>query len=239
MSKKKRFIKPLIIGAAVSVILGVCLAWLTLGSYKACDEARSALISDAQVTVTRKGALTVFEPTSYERGFIFYPGGRVEHTAYAPLLRAMAENGCLCVLVEMPFDFAFLNMDGALDALKEYPEIEAWSIGGHSLGGAMAASHAAKYPEKYDTLLLLAAYSTADLSDSGIRVISAYGENDGVLSLDKYEDNKKNLPSDTLELIIEGGNHAMFGDYGEQSGDGKAEITPQEQIAAVIKLVEG
>ncbi len=235
---KRKIIKLSAIALPILILIGVLFIWLEFGSYKAGEAAEAALVSNENIKVSENGSLTVFEPESYDVGIIFYPGGRVDHKAYAPLLRELASEGYLCVLVEMPFDLAFLNMNGAEEAQREFPEVGSWIIGGHSLGGAMAASHAAKNPEKYDTLLLLAAYSTENIADSGMRVISVYGENDGVLNLKNYERNKKNLPSDTVELIIEGGNHALFGDYGEQSGDGEAEISAKEQLAAVVALID-
>ncbi len=236
-NKKKIINRCAVAGAIVSALLGSLLLWLTLGSYKAGDAAKRALLPDENIKITQSGSFVVFEPIEYERGFIFYPGGRVEHEAYAPLLRAIATEGWLCILVEMPFDFAFLNMNAANDARERYPSVESWVIGGHSLGGAMAASHAAKNADEYDALLLLAAYSTDDLTESGLKVISIYGENDGILNFKNYEKNRQNLPESTVEYIIFGGNHALFGDYGEQSGDGEARIAPQEQIEAVIKLM--
>ena len=95
----------------------------------------------------------------------------------------------------------------------------------------MAASCAAKHPEEFDGLLLLAAYSTADLSDSGLQVLSLYGSEDGVLNREKYEKYRANLPADTRETVINGGCHAGFGAYGPQKGDGAPRITRAEQIA--------
>ncbi len=49
----------------------------------------------------------------------------------------------------------------------------------------MAASYLGKHTDEYDGLILLAAYSTADLSDSDLKVLSLYSSNDGVLSMEK------------------------------------------------------
>ena len=94
----------------------------------------------------------------------------------------------------------------------------------------MAASYGAKHPEKLQGLILLAAYSTADLTDSGLDVLSIYGSEDGVLNMEKYESNRGNLPEATVEIVIPGGNHARFGSYGPQDGDGKAGISASEQV---------
>ncbi len=103
-----------------------------------------------------------------------------------------------------------------------------WYIGGHSLGGAMA-HYAAKHTDELDGLVLLAAYSTAALTDSGLRVYAAYGSEDGVLNREKYEADRTNLPQDTTETVIDGGCHAGFGSYGAQKGDGTPTISAEEQ----------
>ena len=72
-------------------------------------------------------------------------------------------------------------------------------------------------------------YYHADLTDSGLRVYSTYGSEDGVLNREKYEADRINLPQDTTETVIDGGCHAGFGSYGAQKGDGAPVISAEEQ----------
>ena len=72
-------------------------------------------------------------------------------------------------------------------------------------------------------------YYHADLTDSGLRVYSTYGSEDGVLNREKYEADRVNLPQDTTETVIDGGCHAGFGSYGAQKGDGAPVISAEEQ----------
>lgn len=169
----------------------------------------------------------------YFSAIIFYPGGKVEYTAYEPLLARCAEKGVLCLLVEMPGNLAVLDMDAAQRVKEFYPEVEYWYLAGHSLGGSMAASFAAE-ADWVDGLILLAAYSTENMTDMG--VLSIYGSEDGVLNMEKYAEYQKNLPM-PCEIILEGGNHAYFGVYGEQEGDGTATITNLEQIEQTAELM--
>ncbi len=171
------------------------------------------------------------------RGFIFYPGGKVEYTAYIPLMQALSERGVFTVLVEMPFNLAVLDVNAADGIMDGYPEIDEWYIGGHSLGGSMAASYLASHKNAFDGLVLLGAYSTADISDFGITVLSVYGSEDGVMNIEKYEKYKANLPKGFTELVIEGGCHAYFGMYGAQDGDGTPSITNKEQIALTVDAI--
>ena len=69
---------------------------------------------------------------------------------------------------------------------------------------------------------LARAYSTADLSDDGVTVLSVTGDSDGVLDRRAAADNGGNLGEGVRELVIPGGNHAQFGSYGPQDGDGEA-----------------
>lgn len=172
-------------------------------------------------------------------GLIFYPGGKVEYTAYQPLMAALAERGIFCVLVDMPFNLAIFDVNAAKGIQEKYPEIEKWYIGGHSLGGSVAASYIKNHADSYEGLILLGSYSTANLSNTSLKVISVYGSEDNVLNQEKYEKNKKNLPADFCEYEIEGGCHSYFGMYGLQKGDGVPSIENDEQIILASDYIVG
>ena len=152
-------------------------------------------------------------------------------------MEACAEKGILCVLLHMPFNLAVLAANAADVIIGDYPEITDWYVGGYSLGGAMASSYAARHSDNLRGLILLAAYPTKNLNDSGLRVLSVYGAEDGVLNMDNYTTAKEYFPDDTAEYLIEGGNHAYFGSYGNQKGDGTAGISNIEQIHQAAAIV--
>lgn len=179
----------------------------------------------------------VCAPQTATTGLILYPGGKVEHTAYLPLMRACAARGILCVLVDMPCNLAVLEKNAADGIREKFPEIKHWYIGGHSLGGSMAASYLKKHAEEFEGLILLGSYATANLSDTDLSVLSVYGSEDGVMNRKKYEKYKKNLPDDFTEHVIDGGCHAYFGMYGEQKGDGTPRLTPTEQILRTADII--
>lgn len=227
---------------AILLVMSVVFGVYVNNYYHVDASADAALQSDALVMVTEQDGNWIFAPHEPVAGLIFYPGGKVENTAYAPLLQDLAADGVLCVLVKMPCNLAVLDMNAADGIAEKFPQIDSWYIGGHSLGGAMAASYAAKHSDELDGLVLLAAYSTADLTDSGLRVYTTYGSEDGVLNREKYAANRGNLPQDTVETVISGGCHASFGSYGPQQGDGVPTISAEEQqqqtadaVAAWIK----
>ena len=222
--------------AAVLVLLIAAVGFYVNDYYHADDAAAAALMPDEEVTVFAGTDRILFQPEEPKAGLIFYPGGKVEFSAYAPLMNALAHEDILCVLLKMPGNLAVLDMDAAEGIPEEFPEIESWYLAGHSLGGSMAASYAAG-EEDYEGLILLAAYSTEDLTSSGLEVLSLYGSEDGVLDLEKYESYRPNLPETATEARIPGGNHAQFGSYGPQEGDGTASITPEEQLAVTVDAI--
>ena len=229
-NKRKILIISISIVAALAIIFGACAIYL--GDYYRADEGAIAVFApEDNVSVsTLDGGNIVFEPQGATVGFIFYPGGKVEANAYQPLMAELAREGVLCVLVEMPFNLAVFDINAADGIQEQYPEIEDWYIGGHSLGGSMAASYLADHVDEYEGLILLGSYSTADLSDTDLDVVSIYGSEDKVLNREKYDENKSNLPDGFCEVVIDGGCHAYFGMYGAQDGDGTPTISNHEQI---------
>ena len=232
MTDKRKRRKSIIGIVLISMIALIVICAFYLGDYYHADEkAIAAFESDAGITVTElENGNLVFEPESAKTGLIFYPGGKEEYTSYIPLMKACADQGILCVLVEMPFNLAVFDVNAADGIIEKYPEIENWYIGGHSLGGSMAASYLENHADNYEGLILLGSYSTVDFSESDLKVLSIYGSEDQVLNKEKYEEYKSNLPEDYREVVIDGGCHAFFGVYGKQDGDGTPTITNDEQI---------
>jgi len=236
---RKRERRGLFLLAVIAILLLLVIGCIfyVRDFYRADDAALTAMQSDNRVTVEQTVAGAVFMPQEPSTGLVFYPGGKVEHTAYAPLMRELAEEGILCVLTEMPLNLAVLDVNAAEGIPEQYPDITTWYIGGHSLGGSMAASFAADHADTYEGLILLASYSTKDLSGTDLRVLSVYGSEDGVLNQEKYSGNKVHLPDSAVEILLDGGNHACFGSYGAQEGDGAARISPEKQVEATAEQI--
>lgn len=236
-SKQKKIVVIASIVFVIAIMTVVCAVYLS-DYYRTDYQSVQEFSSGNQITIhTLEDGTMIFEPNAPTKGLIFYPGGKVEYTAYQPLMEACAEQGIFCVLIEMPCNLSVLDVNAA-DGIQElYPEIESWYIGGHSLGGAMAASYLANHEDEYEGLVLLGAYSAKDLSDTKLDVLSIYGSEDKVLNREKYEDNKCNLPENFIELVIDGGCHSYFGMYGMQDGDGIPEITNEEQIYITARQI--
>lgn len=229
--KQKNSKKILRFILAILLVLIICCGIYVSDYYHADDEAigKFAYSDTIVIEEIEEGGLT-YTPDNASTGFIFYPGGKVEYTAYEPLMLACAERGIFCVLVKMPFNLAVLDINAADGIPEQFPEIANWYIGGHSLGGSMAATYLSKHQNEFAGLILLGSYSTSDISHTGLDVLSLYGSEDTVLNAQKYEKNKSNLPPAFTEFVIDGGCHAYFGMYGAQDGDGIPTISNEEQI---------
>lgn len=237
LSRRKKVL--VIVAAALIIATLTFIIWAEtpLGPM---PEALQALQSDSVVQVVADRWL-VFQPASgmKKSAFIFYPGGRVDERSYAPLAHAVAEQGYLAVIVPMPLNLAVFGVDKASEVIAAYPQVSAWVIGGHSLGGSMAAQYALKNPASIDGLLLCAAFpaSSDDLSNANLSVVSIFGSRDGLVSSVEINSSAKLLPNTTVWMEIVGGNHAQFGYYGIQPGDNEATITRELQQSMVVEAV--
>jgi hypothetical protein len=87
----------------------------------------------------------------------------------------------------------------------------------------------------------MGSYPAGDMSQSPLPVVTIHGSLDGLATPAKIADSLKLLPPTTREAVIEGGNHAQYGNYGPQAGDGVATISREEQqrqtTQALVELV--
>lgn len=172
---------------------------------------------------------------------IFYPGAKVEYTSYLPLCVKLAEQGIDCFLVEMPFHLAIFGMNKAGKIMDNY-SYENWYLAGHSLGGAMAANYVADNVQNFAGLIMLAAYPTKALVSEDLKVLSVYGNKDTVLNKEKLEAGTEFVPEHYTEIGLGGANHAGFGNYGPQEGDGEATMEREKQqdmtVHYILKMIQ-
>lgn len=227
---KRRWKGIALILLTIMIALPIAFSIYVLDFYEALPVATEALKSDALDYVIGDNMI-VFEPEDGEadKGIIFYPGGKVDYLAYAPLMKRIAKEGYICFLMEMPLNLAVLGQEAADQPMAKYEDIESWYMAGHSLGGAMASIYTSKHKEEIDGLILLGAYPAADLSGLDIHMLSIYGSEDEILSKEKAQERRAYGPANSTYFEIKGGNHAYYGSYGEQKKDGKASISEKEQ----------
>ena len=201
--------------------------------YHSEKTATDCLNSSGNVSVLKTSNGLLFDGPGNDSALIFYPGAKVEYTSYAPLLKNISNKGIDTYAVEMPFNLAILGQNSADEIIKN-SSYNHYFIAGHSLGGSMAASYV-NSTNNTEGLILFAAYPTNEIEKP---VLSIYGSNDNVLNMEKYNDSKDLIKNNFTEFVIDGGNHAQFGYYGNQSGDGIAQISPElQQNQAANKII--
>ncbi|MFL2104430.1 alpha/beta hydrolase [Desemzia sp. FAM 23991] len=228
--KQKKLKTGLIIVGVLVLILSAAFTWYVSSAYEPEERAIEALSTTNQVEVVKTEDHFLFKPNEnlYDAGLVFYQGGKVEEEAYAPLMQRIAEKGIEVYLLKMPFNLAVFDSQAAGKVIQENENISNWYVSGHSLGGVMASSFAEDHSSLLRGVIFLASYPAGELSQTSLDSLSIYGTNDEVLNMDSYLEAFSELRKLT-EIVIEGGNHAQFGNYGNQAGDGKAVISAVEQ----------
>ena len=230
---------------AVPVVVVVAFAvWASI-TPSLMPEAVAALESD-DVVLVEDDPWLLFRPVVSPSpvGFVLYPGGKVKPGAYAPAARAIAAEGYVVVVPAMPLNLAVFAPEVALEVQAALPEVERWVVGGHSLGGSMAAQFAFNQPEQVSGLVLWASYPAegSSLRGAQIPVVSIYGSVDGLTTVADVEASGALLPLGTQWVEIVEGNHAQFGWYGPQGGDNVGMISRADQqaqvVAATVALLE-
>ena len=226
------------LGAAGALAWVLVLAWLR--PFPATGPALGAMVSDAAVTVTETATRIVMEPAerTAEVGVLFYPGARVDARAYAAHLRPVAESGRTVIIVKEPLGIAF-GSTGDLESVVAARGGQ-WVVGGHSLGGTVAAMEAG-VPVPTDVepavvgLLLWASHPAEDVSSFGGAVASISGGNDGLATPAEIEASRADLPASTVFTPIAGAVHAQFGWYGVQPGDGAPKISDADARGQIVE----
>jgi pimeloyl-ACP methyl ester carboxylesterase len=229
LTKRRIGLYGLVLLVAVTGVLGI--RWATFAR-PPLPAAIEALESDDRVVVADQPWLTFSPaPTTPETGFIFYPGGRIDPRGYAPLMRAISAAGVLVVVPEMPINMAPFHPNVADQIVAAHPEIRHWVIGGHSVGGTMAAQYTNRHRDTMAGLVIWASYpaNNADLADAALPVALIYGSLDPRVNEESVAQRRHLLPADTRYLRIEGGDHHQFGSY---------EIKPQEHHATVDRAAQ-
>jgi hypothetical protein len=229
MLKNKR-LKIALITIFSLIVLLVCAFFIYASVYYRADSVATAVLQSTAVTRGEDNLVIVSPAQPGDTALIFYPGAKVEHIAYLPILQQISQSSNItCILVKMPFNMAIFDVNAADEVIAQFPEIKHWYVGGHSMGGAMASSFASNNQEKVQGLILLGAYVYGDYPPE--KSLTIYGTfNTSVADAINYSDNI---------VVIEGGNHAQFGNYGKQTGDPDATISSEEQQnIAVIAIDE-
>lgn len=235
-NSKKKFI---FLSLAVILILAVSFSYYVSDYYKADNTAKEALKSTDSYTVSNNADFITFTPNSNKSttGVIIYPGGKVEAESYSVIASKIASNGYTTIIVKMPFNLAFFGSNKADDVIAQHGEIKNWVIAGHSLGGVFASDYAVNNQDKIDGVIYLAAYPSADASNTTLKALSIRGSLDGLTTSSDISENINKFPQNTIFITIDGANHYNFGNYGVQEGDNNSTITREEQQNQTLEYI--
>lgn len=232
-----RKIAIVIIGMILVIaVIGVAALAVYTSDYYRSEVDMEDYASASNYTIEEFSEGIFVDGSGTEDAVIFYPGAKVEYTAYLPLCIRLAEQGVDCFLVEMPFHLAILGMNKADKIMDDY-SYENWYLAGHSLGGAMAANYVSDNVDDFAGLIMLAAYPTKPLVSDDLKVISIYGNKDGVLDKEKMDVGVQFVPEHYTEIGLGGANHAGFGNYGPQEGDGEATMEREKQQEMTVNYI--
>ena len=226
----------ILLNSGISLVVFIVLAFVYLSdAHNAEEEALKMALSNPSVDVKEIDGGYFFDGPGESTALVFYQGAKVEALAYAPLMAKIAERGVDCFVADMPFNIATFDTNRADRFINNY-QYDEWLAMGHSMGGLEIANYAAEHSDRFSKIFLLASYPSKPIDD-GILFYSIYGSNDECLDRDNYEKCKINWPSNAKEIVIKGGNHSQFGNYGGQSIDGVAEISADEQQRVTVECV--
>lgn len=229
-----------IVGALLVVVLGF-VVWTQIVMQGTRDIALDVW-NDPAVRVTDVGDAVLLEPTDAAdvapngTGLVFIPGAKVDPYAYLYKLAGVVEEAGVTVVITKPtLNLAFFDQRPLSTFTAAAPDVDTWFVGGHSLGGVRACQLADD--PAVSGLVLFGSYCANDLSASSLQVLSLAGSDDGLSTPDKVADARVRLPEDATMVEIEGANHASFGDYGVQPGDGTATISTEEARSEITRAL--
>ncbi|MGB3257287.1 MAG: alpha/beta hydrolase [Ornithinimicrobium sp.] len=237
IAQRRRWVRVTLRSLGLLVTLVVVGSMAYLRPFTASADAIAAMSGTQDVAVSDTATTITLTPRGAQpsTGLVFQPGARVDPRAYVPLLTQLGEQGYLAVVVKQPFNIGFTATRAPGGIIEDHPEVDAWAVGGHSLGGVAASSYAGDHLDEIDGLLLWASYPLDTLAEANLVVASVSGTEDGLAVPADIEASAAKLPADTAFVPVQGGVHAYFGDYGTQPGDGEPTIS---RSAAQQQIVE-
>jgi len=218
------------------IIILIILLLSGINNYSGTKESTKYLKSTDNIKVSKIKQGYYFNREGNNKAIIFYPGARVQYTAYSKLMYKLASNGYDCFLLSVPLNLAFFASNKPDNIINKY-NYKNWYISGHSLGGVVAINYAIENNKKINGIISLGSYPNKKIPNN-IKYISFYGTKDNILNKNNLEKSNKYLPNNNKIEIINGGNHSGFANYGHQSGDGNRIISSDKQQDYVINILK-
>lgn len=214
----------------------VCfLTWFHI-VFTAERDATLEVFRDERVTVTEVEGSIVMEATegAGATGVLYFPGARVDPYSYLYPLSDVAAAGVTVVIMDPLLNMALFDTRSIEELATAAPGVGEWVLSGHSLGGVRACMLAA-HPDVVG-LVLMGSYCANDISTESIPILQVLASDDGLIDEEALNTSAPLLPPSTQKMTLEGANHASFGTYGEQPGDGVATLSRAEVREQLTRL---
>lgn len=232
---KKR--KKIAIGSVTGLVVLTVMAFLAWRSMPAAPEPgplnEAQSMSSVKYSSDAKGV--IFKPAlPVTRGLVVYPESNVSPAAYAYKMAGIAQSGVVVIIAKTPLNMPQLDTRTMADFAKLAPEVTDWYVAGHGDGGKKACEQAQN--TQYKGLILFGSYCTVTVHDD-VRALDIQGSNDTVVNKKEIDHNASNLAYNSTHEVVQGLNHAGFGDYGQSAGDGKLDLSDTDVRIRLANLV--
>ncbi|MBN2852547.1 MAG: alpha/beta hydrolase [Clostridia bacterium] len=227
--KKVKNKKRYIVLIAILLLMTIVFGYMATGNYHADFDLSIIKQENPSIVISEKSDyIKLSDGNVNDYALLFYPGGKVDYDAYIPFLSNIAINGCDVYLIKMPFNLAVFGVNRGDLILYSSLSYNHVYMAGHSLGGVMANRYALENKDLIDGVIYYASYPDKEMAENQ-KSLLIYGSLDNVLDFEAVESNRINLSKNYVELIIPGGNHYNFGNYGIQKGDNLPAISRETQ----------
>ena len=191
------------------------------------DETVSIQVDSTEYIVKAKDSTS-------SKHLVFVSGGLVEERAYLYNLASIAKLNNLTVHIpKVAFKLAIIDQ-GVIDKVVKKNGLTNYFVAGHSLGGVIACYHTKQNQEAVKGLILMGSYCEESISEYKGQVLSIAGSEDKVMDSKRRDEKNAGLPTQAIIETIIGANHAQFGNYGKQNGDGIATATEPETLTNIL-----
>lgn len=229
--------KKIAVGLGLGIAASAALTFLLWRSMPAAPEAGP--LNDAQsmasIQYTNDAKGVMLKPAlKVTRGLVVYPENNVSPAAYAYKMAGVAQSGVVVIIVKTPLNIPQLDTRTLVDFAKLAPEVTDWYVAGHGEGGKKACEQAEG--TQYKGIILLGSYCTVMVHDS-VKALDIQGGNDRIINKNDADYNATNLAYSSEKQAIPGLNHAGFGNYGKQDGDGQLDLPDADVRVRLANLI--
>lgn len=205
------------------------LAWYRIDGIPT-DNTRQFLIGKGySYSQDEYGDLLFTPETRNGYGIVIMHGALIMPQSYAKSAAFFAQLGYTVYLPNGRGRLSITAVDKVAERLQQ-SDINDWYFIGHSMGGMASLETISRHGINAKAVALWATAMPSDYSDLTIPILFIWGDNDGLLPVERFKIGQSNLPADVEYVTLPGANHKNFAMYSHQFFDKNATIDWMEQI---------